>query len=1095
MKFSAKRFLFLVLLLGISATAWSQGVTTAAITGIVTDKAGAGLPGANVVAVHVPSGTTYGTTTRDDGSYALPNLRVGGPYNLSVSYVGYRKEEQKDITLQVSQTAKFDFRLTEEAVQAGEVVVTSERSPILNASRTGAATAVSKEAITYFPTISRRIEDITRLTPQASGFSFAGQDNRLNNVTIDGSFFNDSFGLGNQPGDRTGVAPVSLDAIEQIQVNIAPFDVRQGHFIGAGVNTVTKSGTNDFSGSAYYQFRNQGLVGQKAKDTDFNAGTFKYNNFGIRLGGPIIQNQLFFFTSFESDKLAQPGTTFTARTASQSAGGTVTRVLASDLDQLSTYLKTNFNYDTGPYQGYDFKTPATRFLARLDYNLDDKNKLSLRYIHLDSEADILVSNSSSLGFGNRRSNINALNFANSNYGILDNIRSIIGEWNSVLSETMANNFIIGYSYYDQSRSYRSAMFPFVDILAAPTDQTVYTSFGFEPFTPNNELRFSSFQAQNNLTIFSGEHTFTLGAAIEKYHSDNVFFPGSQSIYVYNQLSDFYTDANGYLANPNRTAPAPVTLRRFQVRWNNIPGQEKPLQPLDVFYAGAYAQDEWQVSKDFRMTFGLRVDVPFFGNTAYANAQADTMVFRDENGNPVQYSTGKLPDPKLQFSPRFGFNWDVMGDRTTQIRGGSGLFSGPPLYVWISNQIGNTGVLTGFLSVDNTTNYPFSPNPDKYKPTNVTGAPASSYELALTDPNFRFPQVWRSNIAIDQKLPLDFVGTVEFLYNRDVNGIYYIDASLRPANSAFVGADNRPRWNYTPSSARRINGTIVQDAIVLKNQNVGTAWNISASLERSFSDGFFAKIGYNYGESKNTVDPGSIAFGSWNNNQHAGDPNNPGLGFSASSPGHRIFAAFSYRTEYFDFGGTTISLFWQGFSPGNGSYVFGGDMNGDGGTSNDLIYVPKDQSEMNFQQYTTGGVTFTAQQQMDAWDAFINQDPYLSKRRGQYAERGGVFLPMVYRADLSIVQDVFTDFLGKRNTLQLRADILNVGNFLNKDWGVAQTFVTTSPLLPQGVDAQGRALYRLRAIGTPPRLISESFTPTANTADVYRILFSIRYIFN
>lgn len=347
-----------------------------------------------------------------------------------------------------------------------------------------------------------------------------------------------------------------------------------------------------------------------------------------------------------------------------------------------------------------------------------------------------------------------------------------------------------------------------------------------------------------------------------------------------------------------------------------------------------------------------------------------------------------------------------------------------------------------------------------------------------------------------------VGTAEFLYSRDVNGIYYINANLRLPNSTFVGADNRRRWTSPAAAVTRIHPHIA-NAIVLKNQNVGYSWNISASLEKPFSDGWFAKAAYNYGVAKNTVSPGAIAWGSWITNAHAGDPNNPGVGFAAESPGHRVFAAITYRREYFKFGATTVSLFWEGANIGRASYIFGGDMNNDGGVANDLIYIPRDTSEMNFEPYTItiGGVTrtFTRAEQAAAWEAFIKQDKYLSKNRGKYAERNGVLLPMLYRADLSIVQDVFADILGRRNTLQFRVDILNVGNLLNKNWGVSQRLVATTPLIPAAarVDAAGRALYRLRAIGTPtgPELISRSLEQSAGIGDVWRIQLSVRYIFN
>ncbi len=1083
--------------------AFSQGVTTAAMNGKVTSKAGEALPGVNVVAVHEPSGTKYGTSTRVDGRYNIPNMRVGGPYTVTASIVGYQKQVREQVYLQLSQSTDLNFSLAEEAVQGEEVIVVGERSTVLNASRTGAATSVATEAIEKLPTISRTIGDFTRLTPQSSGSSsYGGLDNRLNNVTVDGSYFNNSFGLAGQPGDRTGVAPISLDAIEQVQVNIAPYDVRQGNFVGAGVNTVTKSGTNEISGSAYYLFRHQGLVGTKAGDLIRGQGKFSFREFGVRIGGPIIPDRLFFFGSFEDESTTQPGTTYTARANSTvPVGGNTTRVLASDLDALSTYLKTNFGYETGPYQGYEFEVPARRFIGKLNFNLDENNKISLRYNHLDSETDVLVSNSSSLGVGGRRSATNGLNFANSNYGILENIRSIVGEWNSVISDNMANNLIVGYSHHDESRSSRGTLFPLVDVLSGGS---VYTTFGFEPFTPNNELRYSSWQLQDNFSLYLEDHSLTFGVSGERYESENIFFPGSQSVYVYNSLANFYSDANGYLANPNRTTTAD-SAARFQLRWSNIPGQDKPVQPLKVFYGGVYAQDEWQATDDLRLTLGLRLDVPIFSKTGYKNANADTTTFLDENGNSVKYQSDRLPGANILFSPRAGFNWDLNGDRSTQIRGGTGIFTGRPAYVWISNQIGNTGVLTGFENVTRTAARPFNPNPNRYKPTNVTGAPASSYELALTDEDFKFPQQWRSNFAIDQRLPHGLIATAEFMYSRDVNGLYYINANLPKPQSSFTGVDNRPRW--TDNTLISTSGNNIANAIVLKNENKGYAWNLAASVEKPWSDGLFGKIAYSYGVAKNTVDPGSIAFGSWSANQHSSNPNNPGLGYSSAfaggSPGHRVFLAASYRVEYFDIGATTVSVFWEGsrntyLGYGNFSFTFSNDMNGDGGT-NDLIYIPRDQSEMNFDPIRSGStVLFTSQQQMDAFDKYITADPYLNKNRGKYAERGAAMLPMVYRADFSIAQEFFTNLLEKKNALEFRLDILNVGNLLNKNWGVGKRYKNTSnnsvrPLTSVPPATDGKALYRMATVGTA--LLDSPLEPTTELADVWRIQFGFRYTFN
>ncbi len=1075
-----------VLLLSVS-TAMSQGVTTSGITGTITEPNGQPLLGASVVVTHLPSGTRYGAVSNTEGKYSIPGMRVGGPYKVSASFIGFSTKEVDGLNLSLGTFSNLNITLKEDGKVLSEVVVSANQNSLFSSERTGASTAIDNRTLNKLPTISRSINDFTRLSPQSNGQSFAGQDSRLNNITVDGSYFNNSFGLGSgsNPGGRTGVSPISLDAIEQISVNVAPYDVRQGNFTGAGVNTVTRSGTNEFSGSAYYFTRNNDNVGKIAGENRFDPGTFNYNQVGFRVGGPIIKNKLFFFASFEDEKESRPGTTWKANSGTDPITGNVTRVLASDLDGLSSYLKSKFNYETGPYQGYDNLTVGTKFLVKLDYNINDKNKLSLRYNHLNSSTDVLMSGSSSLGFGNRNFRSEALNFQNSNYSIMENIRSLVAELNSRIGSNVSNNLIVGYTYQDESRGEKGSFFPMVDILNAGS---TYTSFGFEPFTPNNELRYKTFQVQDNLQIFKGNHTFTTGFSYENYQSENIFFPGSQSVYVYNSLADFYKDADNFLANGNSVASG-VNLRRFQVRWNNIPGSDKPVQPLEVNYGGVFVQDEWQARPNLKLTAGLRVDVPIFEQTALRNKEMESFYFRTPASAYVNFRTDALPEANLLWSPRVGFNWDVFNDQKTQVRGGSGIFTGRPAYVWISNQVGNNGILTGFAQFDNTTTRPFNPDPNKYKPTEVSGAPASSYELALTETNFKFPQVWRTNIAVDQQLPGGIIATGEFIYNQDVNGVAYYNANLPVASSQFVGNDNRYRW-----TSNRINSKI-PNAVTLSNQAVGNSWVASFSLERPFTNGLFLKTAYSYGESKNTVDPGSIASGTWFGNPVTRDANNPGLANSANFMGHRVFAIASYSKDLFKIGNTSVSLFWEGRTLGNASYVVGGDLNGDGGTSNDLIYIPATKAEMNFQSFTASGKTFTPAQQADAWEAYILQDEYLSANRGKYAQRGAVIMPMVFRADLSFAQQLFTNIGGKRNTLEFRVDILNVGNLIDADYGVGKTFNSTQPLVvgSPAASADGRPQYRMRNLGA--NLVTETYRATAGVSDVWRMQFGLRYIFN
>ncbi len=1092
-------------LVGLSSTSSAQGVTTGSLTGVVTEQGGQSVSGANVIAIHLASGSTYEATTRADGRFFIPAMRVGGPYSVTVAFSGtgaaaFAPESRDDVMINLGVSTDLAFTVRQIAITE-TVTVTAQSDTVFSSTRTGAATALSRETLASLPTITGKIGDMTRLTPQASGNSFGGQDARLNNITINGAYFNNAFGLGDgQPGGRTNVAPVSLEAIEQIQVSIAPFDVRQGNFVGAAVNTITRSGTNSVRTSLYHRFRNDGFVGTETSGLTFNPGSFSTRQTGGWLGFPIIKNRLFMFGNYEDESDVRPLNSFRANTGGEPVAGNVSRVLASDLTQLSGFLKQNFNYDTGSFEPQDDKTPQKRLMLRNDLNLNNNNKVSFGYIQLDSSSGNNLSGSTSAGIGRGTFTSNHLNYSGSNYTILENIKSGIGEWNSVLGGTMSNSLTAGLTKNDESRDAVSSLFPFVDILDG--SGVAYASFGTEPFTPNNELRYKTLQLKDDFVKFGTRHTFTVGGTVQRYESENVFFNCcKQGAYVYNTLADFYADATAALANPNRTTSA-VPLRRYQVRYMNIPGLEKPLQPLKVWYGGGYAQDEWRPKSNVTITAGLRVDVPSFENTAYQNPKVDPLTFRDESGSPVQYSTGKMPGANLLWSPRLGFNWDVKGNQRTQVRGGTGVFTGQPLYVWISNQLGNTGVLQGSILADNTTAFPFSANVDRFKPTNVTGEGAASLELNVTDTDFKFPQVWRNNIAVDHRLPGDITATAEFIYNRDVNGIYYINANLPQAQSAFTGADNRQRFVGTACGSgtvgpcvNRINNTAgnqITSAIVMKNQDVGRSWNLAFSAAKPNFHGLSARAAYSYGQAKNTIDPGSTAFASWSGNANPGDANNPGLSYSGQSAGHRGFVQASYTRRYFGFGATSISVFAEARTIGNTSYIFAADANGDG-ANGDLIYIPRDKAEMNFVAFTAGGNTFSVDQQADAFEAYIQQDKYLKAHRGQYAKRGAVFLPLLKRADLSLTQDLFRNIKGKRNSGQFRIDINNVGNMLNSDWGTSQRVIRNNILTSPGVDAQGRLTYRMQVVNN--QLLTKSFEKTSALADVYQFMLSFRYSFN
>jgi outer membrane receptor protein involved in Fe transport len=1073
-------------------------VTTSGITGTVKDGQGAVIPGATVTAVHQPSGSTYEAITQGDGRFVMQGLRVGGPYTVTAALTGFRAEAQNNLSFALGVTQDLEFTL-ELANVSETITVVGATSPIFSSNRTGASTSVSRDDLAVLPTVSGRINDITRLAPQAGASgTFAGQDNRMNNITIDGAYFNNAFGIGGQPGDRTNVAPVSLEAIEQVQVSVAPYDVRQGNFVGAGVNMVSRSGTNRLVGSFYSRYRNQDFVGKEAAGQTVTVGEFTTKANGGYVGGPIIKNRLFAFGSFEKQDDVRPLTTYRANLGSEPVTGSVTRVLKSDLDTLSSYLQTNFDYQTGDYDFLNDNTPAKPFSIKADYNISKSNKATFRYSQLDSSSDSLPSGSNTAGNGRSVNSTNWLSYRSSTYSILEDFRSGIGELNSVLSNTVSNTLTVGYTTNDESRA-PVDIFPYVDILK---DTQTYISFGTEPNTPNNQLYYQTFQLQDSLTKFSENHSLTFGGSVEKYHSDNVFFSRSNSVYVYNSLQDFYTDANGYLANKARTT-SPVSLSRFQVQYPNLPGQtDPPIQQLDAWYVGAYAQDQWRARSNFTLTAGVRVDTPIFKDTAFPNPQADALTFLDGNGQPAKYSSGALPKATPLWSPRLGFNWDVTSDQKTQVRGGTGVFTGKPAFVWISNQIGNTGVLTGQVDDRNTSLRPFNPDGRAYwVPGN--GTPASSFELDVTRDDFKFPQTWRTNIAVDRMLPFGMIGTAEYMFNRDLNGIYYLNANLPIPQTAFTGIDNRPRW--TANRLNAANPTITQ-AFVLQNQDIGRSWTTAFSLSKAFSGGLSAKSAYSYGRSRNVVDAGSTAFGTVSGIATSSSVNAPVINYSNNTPAHRFYLNASYTKQYFNLGGTTISAFFEAktyttsFFGTNVSYVFSGDLNGDGFSNNDLIYIPANIGEMNFVDIVANGqVQFTAAQQAQAFEAYINQDPYLSKNRGQYAERNGLFMPIVRRMDLSLSQDIFGSVKGARHAGQVRLDINNFGNLLSSNWGVGKrTAISTAtgsmvPILTPRVDATGKINYELNRVNNA--LPTETFTDNSSLAEVYQIMVSFRYNFN
>ena len=1157
---------------------WSQGATTAAMSGVITDKTGAGLPGATIIAVHTPTNTQYVMPTNSEGRFNIQNMRVG-PYSVKVTFVGYKDVVRNDIELSLGQNLRFDQKLSDATTELTEVTVSGRRDPVMNADHTGASTTIQRETIERLPTLNRSFDDFTRLTPQASGGGgFAGRNGGYNNVTIDGAIFNNSFGLSSTVGGQANSQPISLDAIEQIQVSIAPYDVRQGSFTGAGINAVTRSGSNKVTGSVYGFYRNQDYVSNKVADIKQDYPTFNLKNFGFRVGGPIIKDKLFFFLNGEQETRVDPPTgNFTANRSSTAPdpNSTVSKASYTDLSNLGSFLQNKYGYNAGPFESFNLRTFSRKATAKLDWNISSNHRLSIKYNYLKSYRDVAPSGSGAISNSAGRAQTQfGLPFFSSYYTINNNLNSVIAELNSTFGSRYSNNLTVGYSAFrDFRESAGGGNFPLVDIgdatgrSAANANLSAintFTSFGYEPFTAFNVLSSNVFQIGDNFTAYLGKHNVTLGTYNEVYRFSNGFAPNYYGAYAFNGLDDFYASArtaeapNGYILDANRNpvpAPAgnqPGLPNRYQLQYAAQPGGF-PFGVTDAAQYGLYVQDEWSPRNNLKVTVGLRGDMPVIFSKLDRNvyvAGGDVngttipgLTFRDNERNPIRIETDRLPKTRVLFSPRIGVNWDVNDDRKTQVRGGTGIFTGRVPFVWISNQSSNNGVQFGSFSRSGAAAAvnPFSPDVDAYRPDPNGPVPLAntSYNLAVTDPNFKFPQVWRSNVAVDQEIAGGIIATLEALYTKDVNAVYHQNVNLPDAVGRANGADTRPIY-YTLGAAganglatttanNRINGLVgttarplnspaspnISDAILMTNTNKGYSYSITGQLQKTFSNGLYVNAAYTYSDSRSVNDGGSIAQSIWRDRSVSGDPNADVLSYSQFLIQHRVIASASYKREYLGHLATTLSLFYEASPAGRFSYLYGGDMNGDS-QSNDLIYVPRNQSEIVLRDIaipaTQGGGTYSAADQWTALNTYIEQDDYLKTRRGEYAERNGAVRPWQNRLDFRLLQDVFTNIGDSKNSLQVSLDIFNIGNLLNSSWGTFQTANRTGLLSFAGYTTQGQPAFTYPyltqpsiitpAIGTTPAVIApgvpltETFRKeSGGISSRWQAQIGIRYIFN
>ena len=1090
-----KQWFFAATLFVVASAGFAQ-VTTSSVSGNVKDNKGVNIYGATVEAVHKPTGTKYYASTNAVGNYGISAVRPGGPYTIKITFVSFKPVVIEDQYAALGSGINLDVVLEDEASVLKEVVVTSSRSGLISKSRTGASQQFSKREINAVPIIgSRTINDITKYNANGNGRSFGSQDSRLNNFTIDGSVFNNGFGLGStsQAGGRTGSTAISLDAIEQLQVNIAPFDVRQSGFVGAGINAVTRSGTNEIEGSVYMSYKDQKspFLGNKAAGIEVVPNKFSDQIYGIRVGAPIIKNKLFIFANYEGGRSVTPATTWTSR-YSPNPSAQVSLPTYTEMATLSNYLSTKFGYETGPWENYDNKSNSDKFLIKLDYNLNDKNKISARYVWHNSASDVNISNSQTIGNGFRTQRPESMSFQNSGYVIQDNTRSTVVEWNSKLSDTWDLNLILGYDQQIEDRK-DTNKFPTVDIRngnATPPTTATYISFGADPFTPGNRLNYDNLHGTLNITKRQNKHTFLIGANFEKFQSNNSFLPGIQGAYIFNSLTDFYTAADQFIATG---LPSTLLPQRFQLRYSALPGKAEAIQVLKSNKLDLYIQDEIKFNNRFKLTLGLRATIVDFENTAITNSTVANYPFL----NGKKYDTGVMPDKQLLWEPRLGMNLDVFGNAKTQLRGGFGLFTGKPPYVFVSNQIGNNGVLTGFISASPATGYGFTTTPTQFAPANAATAVPTSFNLAFTETSYKFPQVFKIDLAVDQKLPFGFIGSIEGIFNKNVNETFYYNANQDAPVGTFNGPDNRPRFARTDPGVRIQDNVSI--AAVLANSSRGYYQSATFKLDYPNNRGVFGSLAYTISESRDLMSAGTTADASFNSALSVNGNNALTPSLSDNDIPHRIVGLLGYRFEYGTkiIGATTFNVGYIGEQSGRFSHSINGDMNGDQINNNDLMFIPNNGSQIQFQTLVTGGNTYTALQQQQAFEYYIANDPYLNSRRGQYAERNAIALPMLHRVDLSVTQDISFKVRGKLQSFQVRADILNFGNLLNNDWGVSQRSTAPRLLTYRSTNVGGEPVYTFATQTNPDgtsQLVKDRFSKNSSQFEVWQAQLTLRYSF-
>ena len=1075
-------------------------VTNSSLGGQVTDSQGMAIPGATVVAVHLPSGTQYYALTNGEGHYNINGMRSGGPYSVELSCLGYQKVTYTDVTLQLGEPYGLNATLPDDSELLSEAIVISTAASKFASEKTGAATNITSKQILSLPTVSRNLTDVTRLSPYGgNGMTFMGADDRTSNFTIDGANFNNNFGLsGDLPG---GGNPVSLDAIEEMQVVISPYDVRQTNFIGGGVNAITKSGTNTLKGSAYVYHRNENLRGNTVAGLELGERVEeRTTTYGMTLGGPIIKNKLFFFVNFEY--IPHPEETSHWGPSVDGVANPdlyISRTTVDDMQKVSDFVKREYGYDTGAYSNFTNDEMNMKALARIDWNISDQHKLAFRYNYtISRECNFTNRTSSDCSKRTTEDRLSqySMSFANSFYNMNNLVHSFSLDLNSRLSDDMQNQFLATFSKLDSTRDTPSAYFPFIDILDGTGTITPYMSLGYELFTWQNGYHNNVFNVKDDFTLYRGAHKLTAGLAYEYQMADNSYLRNGTGYYRYNSLDDFLNGAT------------PETVC-FTYGYENLM-RDDPASRVMYHKASIYAQDDWDVTKNFKLTAGVRIDDFIFDNSnIITNNAVYALEYPDAKGNIRRIDTGKWPVPVPLVSPRVGFSWDVFGDKSLKLRGGTGLFTGHVPLVFLTNMPSNSsmnqynGVITTTYNNDGSVNTA-DPNLSAFAGRLITdreemrskwyelGYPQTisaedgkiPSKLAAVDPNFKMPQVWKTSLAIDYQLPVGFPFTItlEGMFNQNIHASTMEDWNMKPVDgfARFKGADNRPIYpsdfKYTKSPA-----------YVLTNTNLGYTYSGNVTINASPVEGLNIMAAYTRVIARELTSlPGSDPASIFTYVPTVAGPNYPSLHLASNNTPHRVVAALSHD----DRSGNHFSFIYEGWKGGyKYTYMLDNDMNGDN-YSYDSLYIPTDQ------EVADGDFRFASADDRDRFMNFVHGDSYLSKHQGEYAEAYAVYNPWVHRVDFSYKHD-FKVKVGKTsNVLQLSLDVKNILNLFNTSWGVSKqmnpSFKSGRILKFDEVDKDGYPVFSTPAYITPDAV---TWKYNSHYGQCWYASIGIRYMFN